>query len=229
MIYETADELFAALSEPFPSEDIEWRVGPTNAKSKKADDPAKGQPLLYINARTVMDRLDAVCGLDGWQCNYTVGLNGSMICNIGVKMPDGSWVWKADAAGETDMEGEKGAASDALKRAAVRFGVGRYLYEIKHPWIELDDKFRLTNAAREKLVIFYEDYGARQAGWGSRAGGQVYRLLTKVVKDYVTDTATAQEFKTKNKGEIALLPVKMKRHLDESLDRVGATQTEAAE
>ena len=39
--------------------------------------------------------------------------------------------------GDTGTEGEKGAISDAFKRAAVKFGVGRYLYEIKSGWIDL--------------------------------------------------------------------------------------------
>lgn len=223
MIYATADELFAALSEPFSSEDVEWRVGSTNK------DKTKCLPLCYIDARAAMDRLDSVCGPDGWQCNYTIGHNGSVVCNLGVKMPNGEWIWKADGAGETDIEGSKGALSDAFKRAAVRHGVGRYLYEIKSPWIPLDNGKYISEAERKKLKEFYEDYGARSAGWGSRAGGQVYRLLTKVMKDYVTDPATAQEFKEINKAEIALLPVAMKRHLFERLDRIGAPQAEAAE
>src|SRR5688572_21062906 len=127
----SAQKLFELLCEPFPSEYIEWRVGPTNA------DKSKGMALAYIDARAVMDRLDAVCGPDGWQCNYAFGSGTSTVCNLGVKMPDGEWIWKADGAGATDVEGEKGALSDALKRAAVRFGVGRYLYEMPNVWVEL--------------------------------------------------------------------------------------------
>jgi hypothetical protein len=224
MIYETAHDLFAALCEPFPSEAIEWRVGSTNK------DKTKCLPLCYIDARTAMDRLDGVCGPDGWQNNYTSGVNGSIVCNIGIRMPDGSWVWKADGAGATDVEGEKGALSDAFKRAAVRHGVGRYLYDIKAAWVEIEaygKSWRITDTARKRLVAFYEDYGAN-AGIGSRAGSQVYRLLVKAIKEFVTDPASAQEFKDKNKAEIALLPVAMRKNLFEGLDRIGATAAEAA-
>lgn len=222
MLYESTQDLFSALSEPFPSEEIEWRVGSTNK------DKTKCLPLCYVDARAVMERLDAVCGPDGWQCNYTSGVNGSIVCNIGVKVGN-DWVWKADGAGATDIEGEKGALSDAFKRAAVRFGVARYLYDIKAPWIPLDQGKYISETERKKLVEFYEDVGAKQAGWGSRAGGQVYRLLMKTVADFVSDPASAQQFKELNKAEIALLPVKMRQHLFERLDRVGATQSEAAE
>jgi hypothetical protein len=234
MIYATAQELFNALCEPFPSEEVEWRVGATNKKWRKEGEPLKGTPLCYIDARAVMDRLDAVCGPDGWQDRYPHA-NGKTVCDIGIRVPreNGTfeWIWKSDGAGDTDMEAEKGALSDAFKRAAVRWGVGRYLYEIKAPKVELELRGEtpvISDKERKKLVEFYEDYGARTSGWGSRAGGQVYRLLTKVMKDYVTDAATAQEFKEANKAEIALLPAAMKRHLFERLDRVGADQSEAA-
>lgn len=221
MIYETAQELFNALCEPFASDEVEWRVGSTNA------DKTKCLPLCYLDARAVMDRLDSVCGPDGWQNTYSSGVNGSIVCNISILIGS-SWIWKSDGAGETHIEAEKGALSDAFKRAAVRWGIGRYLYEIKSPWIPLDQGKYISDAERKKLKEFYEDYGARQAGWGSRAGGQVYRLLVKVANEYVTDIATAQEFKEKNKAEIALLPAAMKRNLIERLDRVGADTSEAA-
>jgi hypothetical protein len=215
---------YADLSAPFPPEMVDWRVGSTNG------DKTKGMALAYIDARTVMERLDMTCGPDGWQCNYTPGVNGSIICNIGIRFPDG-WIWKADGAGATDVEGEKGALSDAFKRAAVRFGIGRYLYEMSSPWVELEPMGRsqkIKDAERKKLDKLHEDY-AQSAGWGQRAGIQAYRLLAKVMKEFVTDTATAQEFKEKNAGEIALLPVAMQRNLNERLDRIGATQLEAAE
>ena len=219
-----SEELFAALCEPFPSEEIDWRVGSTNKEKTKC------LPLCYIDARCVMDRLDAVCGIDGWQCKYDL-LPGLAVCNLGVRIA-GDWIWKADGAGHSDIEGEKGALSDALKRSAVRFGIGRYLYDIHAAWVEIEPwgkSHRITEAARKKLIEFYEDSGVRSAGWGSRAGGQVYRLLMKTVNEFVTDSASAQEFKDMNKGEIALLPVAMRKHLFERLDRVGAITAEAAE
>lgn len=45
---------------------------------------------------------------------------------------DNSWVWKWDMGTESDFEEEKGEASDAFKRAAVKWGIGRFLYDIKN-------------------------------------------------------------------------------------------------
>jgi len=122
----------AALSAPFPPEQVSWRVGSTTK------DKSKGMALAYIDARDVMERLDAVCGPAGWQCLYP-HVAGKTVCNIGIKVGD-EWIWKADGAGDSDVEAEKGALSDAFKRAAVKWGVGRYLYDVDSPWIALEQK-----------------------------------------------------------------------------------------
>lgn len=213
-------ELYDALSAPFPVEMIEWRVGSTNS------DKTKGLALCYIDARAVMERLDAECGTAGWQCNYTPGVNGSIICNIGI-FTDQEWIWKADGAGATDVEGEKGALSDAFKRAAVRWGIGRYLYEMKAPWVNLENK-RIPEPEIKKLDQIHEDF-AQKCGWGLRAGVQAYKLLNSVVKEFVTDPAAVIDFREKNQGMIPQLPVAMRKHLNEMLDRVGGATSEAAE
>jgi hypothetical protein len=79
MDYETAQDLFDALSAPFPSESIDWRIGSTTS------DKSKGMALAYIDARAVMDRLDAMCGPDGWQNKYDFGLAGTVVCNLGIR------------------------------------------------------------------------------------------------------------------------------------------------
>lgn len=121
----------ADLKMPFSPEAISWRVGSTTK------DKSKGMALAYIDARDVQDRLDAVCGVGGWQCRYVPMHDKKTVCEIGVLIGD-AWIWKADGAGDSDVEAEKGALSDAFKRAAVRWGIGRYLYDLDSPWVELD-------------------------------------------------------------------------------------------
>lgn len=221
----SASQLYVDLSAPFDANMVDWRIGSTTG------DKTKGMALAYIDARAVMERLDMACGPNGWQCKYVPAGNGTMICDLGVRFPDGEWIWKADGAGATDVEGEKGALSDALKRAAVRFGVGRYLYEMSSPWVAIvpmGKSFRIADEEREKLDALHEKY-CESGGWGQRAGIQAYRLLAKVMKEFVTDQATAQDFREKNAGEIALLPVAMQKNLNERLDHIGAPHAEAAE
>lgn len=125
-------DIFEQLASPFDPSEVDWRVGNV---SKKDPERPKGSALAYIDARTVMDRLDTVCGPAGWQNRYV--MEGSKtVCEIGIKCGD-EWVWKADGAGDSDIEAEKGALSDAFKRAAVRWGIGRYLYNLKTPWVAM--------------------------------------------------------------------------------------------
>lgn len=148
----TAD-MFERLAEPFPAEAISWRVGST---TKEKD---KGMALAYLDARDVMDRLDLICGPAGWQCRYSHA-NGKTVCDIGVKAGD-EWVWKADGAGDTDVEAEKGALSDAFKRAAVRWGVGRYLYGLPSPWVAIEPfgrSYKIKETEHTKLRLLLNNY-----------------------------------------------------------------------
>jgi len=123
-------DIFEQLASPFDPSEVDWRVG---SVTKKDTPNPEGMALAYIDARTVMDRLDTVCGPAGWQNRYV--MEGSKtVCEIGIKCGD-EWVWKSDGAGDSDVEAEKGALSDAFKRAAVRWGIGRYLYNLKSPWV----------------------------------------------------------------------------------------------
>jgi hypothetical protein len=142
-------DIFEQLSSPFDPSEVDWRVGST---SKKNPDKPTGMALAYVDARTVMDRLDTVCGPAGWQNRYV--MEGSKtVCEIGIKCGD-EWVWKADGAGDSDIEAEKGALSDAFKRAAVRWGIGRYLYNLKSPWVPLKafgNSFVIADEAKPQL------------------------------------------------------------------------------
>ena len=157
-------EIYDGLCRPFPTAWISWRVGPTNDRWRKEGEPLRGQPLCYIDARVVQDRLDAVVGFSAWQRSYTPGVGNSITCNIGIRCPvfgaDGTtlvgfeWVWKGDGAGPSDTEPEKGTYSDAFKRAAVNWGIGRYLYDLKAPWMHLEQRGKtavIPDAAQEDL------------------------------------------------------------------------------
>jgi len=225
MNFPDAQSLFDALCEPFPSESVDWRVGSMDKEK------LEGKALAYVDARTVMDRLDSICGPDNWACNYSPGCGPSIVCNLGIRMPNGEWVWKADGAGATDVEGEKGMLSDALKRAAVRWGVGRYLYELDSPWVALKPKgrsFVIPDSERKKLDELHEQ-AAQKVGWGGPSGVAAYRFLLRVVTETITQPSDADQFREKYKSMFPLLRVAMRRHLESQLERVGQPQSQAAE
>jgi hypothetical protein len=123
------------LAVPFPPEKVKWRPGTIKGN--------RGMALAYIDARDVMDRLNLVMGQEYWESEITV-FGNIIVCKLSlwVELEDGSLVRrsKSDGAGETDIEGEKGGVSDALKRAAVQWGIGRYLYDLDAPWVAVEGK-----------------------------------------------------------------------------------------
>jgi len=139
-------DVFGALAEPFEPKQVSWRVGSTNK------DKTKGLALAYIDARDVMERLDAVLGPANWQDKYEVH-GGKTICYLSLRV-SGEWITKADAAGDSAVEAEKGAISDAFKRAAVKWGVGRYLYDLGNTWVELENQKFISKADQQKLPSY---------------------------------------------------------------------------
>jgi len=125
----------ADLKAPFPAVDIEWRI---QSSGMKGDKPW-GLVLAYVTNRAIMDRLDDVCGPDNWSNKYDKGPDGGILCCISVKTGD-DWVPKWDGAENTAVESIKGGLSSAMKRAAVQWGIGRYLYNLSTDWANFCDK-----------------------------------------------------------------------------------------
>jgi hypothetical protein len=123
----------AKLRERVPIHEIEWRIGSASKDTSGKKPWAK--ILCYIDARTLMDRLDAVVGPENWQDQYIQTAKG-YLCSIGIKIAD-EWVWKQDAADSTDIEATKGGISDSFKRTGVKWGVGRFLYDTGTTWAEI--------------------------------------------------------------------------------------------
>ena len=148
-------ETFARLRAPFDVDLVQWRVG-ARMKSNKS----RGQALPYLNARLVQDRLDEVIGPENWRNEFTAAPMGDgLMCVLSLKIGE-EWVGKADVAQQDEVADDardpekareiavKGAASDAFKRAAVLWGIGRYLYSFEAPWVNLE---REAYVARDEM------------------------------------------------------------------------------
>jgi len=122
-----------ALSEPFDPKDVKFK--PQSVKGNSA------LALAYIDCRVVQDRLDAVVGVDGWTDEYEILPEGSVVCKLRLKLGD-LWITKSDVGSPSEQpdggDRLKAAFSDALKRAAVKFGIGRYLYRLSAVWADYD-------------------------------------------------------------------------------------------
>ena len=138
--------IWEELAKPFDPNEVELKVQATTQDRKR------GMVVAYVDARTVMDRLDAVIGPGNWRDSYYVSTDKEVggkrvvevVCILGVRAQEGGeWIEKQDVG-----EG------DALKRAAVKFGVGRYLYKLPKVWADLDERGQIKDyeAVKARLL-----------------------------------------------------------------------------
>lgn len=109
--------------------------------------------LLYMDARAAYKLLDETFGVFGWKCHYEE-ISNSLFCTIEVYDKETKqWVCKQNVGVESNMDKEKGEASDALKRAAVAVGVGRELYEAPAVYVNLrpDEIYTNQKSGRENV------------------------------------------------------------------------------
>jgi hypothetical protein len=130
------------LADYFPAADLEWKPG-TVTRDKK-----KGLAMAYITNRAIQQRLDDVCGPAGWRNQFTAGPDGGVLCGISVNVTGDphapAWVTKWDGADNTEFEATKGGLSGSMKRAAVQWGIGRYLYDLPSQWVPLNEYGKLA-------------------------------------------------------------------------------------
>lgn len=138
------DDIRSRLAEPFNPEDVDFR-----GQTSKGED-GRAQAVCYVDARTVMDRLDAVVGPGAWSFTYEplIVANGQVQVAKGALTVHG--VTKEDIGEASNFDPSKGCVSDALKRAAVLWGIGRYLYSIGGDWVTLE-KGRITPGDLKRL------------------------------------------------------------------------------
>ena len=109
------------LKEPFPYEDIEWRL----QQADKGKNGIWGKCLAYVTNRAICNRLDEVVGPENWKNEFKTGPDGGVLCGLSIKV-DGEWVTKFDGSENTNIEAVKGGLSGAGACAAavsVRNGV----------------------------------------------------------------------------------------------------------
>jgi len=128
------DALLAALAAPFDPSLVKFRPGAISGSRALA--------MPYVDARAIQDRLDDVLGPLHWQDEYEfLPDDGCVLCRLRLRLA-GEWITKMDVGGPSEQPDEgdrrKAAVSDALKRAAVKFGIGRYLYRLPQTWVDYD-------------------------------------------------------------------------------------------
>lgn len=147
----TPQQIQEELSAPFVKKigdktypDLRWKPDRKAGNDKMICIP-------YIDRTLVINRLNEVLGIDGWQFEYIRESDGSKTGSLSIKVDD-KWYTRMDTGtektstgrGMTDKtEKEKASTSDALKRCATQFGVGTYINDVANVFI--DAKMNTSN------------------------------------------------------------------------------------
>lgn len=109
--------------------------------------------LLYKDARVDQRILDEAVGTMNWQKSYR-SVDGKLTCTISIWDEDKKqWIEKEDTGTESNTEAQKGEFSDAQKRAAFAWGIGRELYSAPFIWIS-SDKCKIVQGRNGKLACY---------------------------------------------------------------------------
>jgi len=159
------------LAEPFPLEDIEWRV----SRSGIGQRGVFCMVLAYITARAVQQRLDAVCGPENWRLEEprVLEINGksafacglSISFNISEHDSTQEWITKWDVCEPTNIEPAKGGWSGAMKRAGAQWGIGRYLYYLDETFAEVSESEPIGAGRAWNYARLSEKHGGAVYWW----------------------------------------------------------------
>ena len=142
---------YRALQAVFAPDEIEWRIQQAGEKNGRIWAIA----VPYVTNRAIQSRLDDVVGPAHWRNEFRPGPDGGVMCGISIRVGE-EWVTKWDGAENTDVEGVKGGLSAAMKRAAVQWGVGRYLYALEESFAHVHEHGRFRGKTRDGAAFRWD-------------------------------------------------------------------------
>src|SRR4029078_2454046 len=129
-------DIWAQLSAPLPTGVIAWRQ---DGRAGQRDGKYFARFVAYVDANTVRERLDSVVAGE-W--DLTLELLPTLVSDEQDEPPCSFkaplqilGVIREDVGTGRDY---KAAATDAFKRAAVRFGIAHELYAYEQNWVQVD-------------------------------------------------------------------------------------------
>ena len=145
-----------ALTRPMMDEEVNWRMDSLMKNGTRV------RLLAYIDARAAMERLDEAVGHGGWADDYMPGPNGGVMCKLSLCI-GGTWVTKSDVAENTQIEAIKGGVSDAFKRACVKWGIGRNLYDLGDTIVDVVSNY--PKGVSKKYIVRVNSKRDNVRGW----------------------------------------------------------------
>ena len=152
-------DLWSKLAAPLPVGVISWRQ---DGRPSQRDGKFFSRFVAYIEANTVRERLDSVVPGE-WDLTLELlpPLPGSdeagdgMLCSFKARLQIVG-VIREDVGTGKDY---KQAATDAFKRAAVRFGIGHELYAYEQNWVQMDGDGRYAKPLEDPQAAYSRRYG----------------------------------------------------------------------
>jgi hypothetical protein len=144
--------VWARLAAPLPADSIFWRQ---DGKPTTRDGKFFARFVAYVEANTVRERLDTVVPGE-WDLTLTplptlVSEDpGEPVCSFKARLQV-LGVVREDVGTGRDY---KSAATDAFKRAAVRFGIAHELYSYGTNWVELDGDGKFAKPVEDPAVAY---------------------------------------------------------------------------
>jgi hypothetical protein len=156
-------DIWSALSAPLPPGVISWRQ---DGRSVARDGRFIARFVAYIEANTVRERLDSVVpgewdltlellpGVEGLDEDANQGA-----CSFKARLQI-LGVIREDVGTGKDY---KQAATDAFKRAAVRFGIAHELYAYEQNWVQMDGDGKFAKPVEDPATVYARRYGRPNA------------------------------------------------------------------
>ena len=133
-------ETLRLLAAPFKAHEVSWRINRAGTRRDKPD-AVWALAVPYLQSDAIFDRLDTTVGPGMWQTDVRSG-PGHVYVGIGI-LTERGWVWKWDGTGLMEsndglsqQDAGKGDVTNGVKRAAVQWGIGRYLREVREKFVD---------------------------------------------------------------------------------------------
>jgi hypothetical protein len=190
-------DIWSALAAPLPAGVISWRQ---DGRPVARDGRYIARFVAYIEANTVRERLDSVVPGE-WDLTLELlppvsGLEEDAnqgACSFKARLQI-LGVIREDVGTGKDY---KQAATDAFKRAAVRFGIAHELYAYEQNWVQMDGDGKYARSLDDPATVY-----ARRHGRGKPAASTAPLSVTRADAD--ADSLTAADSGASSLGPLAL-------------------------
>src|SRR5215211_1162001 len=163
-------DIWSKLAAPLPAGVISWRQ---DGKPIMRDGKHFARFVAYIEANTVRERLDSVVPGE-WDLTLELlppipgaGDDEPQSCSFKARLQI-LGVIREDVGTGRDY---KSAATDAFKRAAVRFGIAHELYAYEQNWVQVDSDSKYAKPLEEPQAAYNRRYAGRAGVVGVKEFG----------------------------------------------------------